>query len=247
MIIGLIPARLKSTRIPNKPLTKIDGLPLVVNVMRRAMMSKMLDKVIVCADDIKIVSVVRKFGGKAILTDKKFKNGTERIGSLIGLINQSKLVVDIQCDELFLSPKLLDKAIKFHISNKIFDIVVPHSLISRKMASNKNVVKIISNDRNKILYMTRTRAPSFFKYKKKKFFQKHLDFITFMPNSLKKFSRIRQSRNELAEGIELNRALDNNFNLGTLEMPSDSFSINTKKDLKIAKKLIKKCSIRKKY
>jgi hypothetical protein len=68
-----------------------------------------------------------------------------------------------------------------------------------------------------------------------------------MPNSLKKFSRIRQSRNELAEGIELNRALDNNFNLGTLEMPSDSFSINTKNDLKIAKKRIKKCSIRKKY
>ena len=79
MIIGLIPSRLNSKRLKNKPLLKIDGLPIVVHTFKRAKLSKKLDDVIVCADDEKIVDVVKKHGGKALLTSKNHKNGTERI------------------------------------------------------------------------------------------------------------------------------------------------------------------------
>ena len=78
MILGLIPARLNSQRLPGKPLIKIDGLPLVIHVLKRSLLCKKLDRVIVCADDKSIIQVVKKFGGEAILTSKRHKNGTEK-------------------------------------------------------------------------------------------------------------------------------------------------------------------------
>ena len=79
MILGLIPSRLNSKRLKEKPLIEIDGLPIIVHSFKRAMLAKKLDDVIVCTDDKKILDVVRSYGGKAELTSKKHRNGTERI------------------------------------------------------------------------------------------------------------------------------------------------------------------------
>ncbi len=247
MILGLIPARLKSQRLPNKPLINIDGLPLIIHVLKRIKLSKLIDRIIVCTDDKLVKDCVETYGGRCVLTSKNFKNGTERISSLKNDIRKSKLVIDIQCDELFLNPIYLDHLIKFHIKNNKFDIVIPHSLITKKKADSQNIVKIISNQNNKIHYMTRSLAPSLFRYRKKFLFKKHLDFISFKPKSLLKFARLGVSKNEMYEGVELNRAIDNNLNVGTIFFDSKYNSINTKKDLKSAKKDILNCKIRKKY
>ena len=78
MILGLIPSRLNSKRLKEKPLLKIDNLPIVVHAYQRARMSKKLDDIIVCTDHIKIKKIMRDIGGKAILTSPKHKNGTEK-------------------------------------------------------------------------------------------------------------------------------------------------------------------------
>ena len=79
MILGLIPSRLNSKRLKEKPLLLIDKLPIIVHSLKRAQLSKKIDEVIVCTDHRKIVEVVKKHGGKAMLTSKKHVNGTERI------------------------------------------------------------------------------------------------------------------------------------------------------------------------
>ena len=79
MIIGIIPARLKSTRLPNKPLIKIDGIPLIIHVLKRASMSKKLDKLIVCTDSKRVLKLVNDYNFDAYLTSKNIKNGTDRI------------------------------------------------------------------------------------------------------------------------------------------------------------------------
>ena len=84
MIIGLIPSRLNSTRLKNKPLLEIDGLPIIVHTLKRSQLSKKLDKVIVCTDSEKIAEVVRKHGGESLMTSKDHKNGTERIAEVSG-------------------------------------------------------------------------------------------------------------------------------------------------------------------
>jgi 3-deoxy-manno-octulosonate cytidylyltransferase (CMP-KDO synthetase) len=243
MIIGLIPARLNSQRIPGKPLVKIDGLPIIIHVMKRAMLCKQLDKVIVCADDKLIFNEVKKFGGNCILTSKKHKNGTERICEVAKKI-KSEIIVDIQCDEVFLNPMHLDKVVNYHKKNKKIDIIIPHSNVRR--FNDKNIVKIVSNQMQKILYLSRADIPFYFREKQKSL-KKHLDFIPFKRTSLIKYCNLKKTPNEKKEGIELMRALDNNFNVGTIKIKTNSFSINTKKDLTLAKKIMKKNNLRKKY
>lgn len=243
MILGLIPARLNSQRLPGKPLIKIDGIPLIIHVLKRSLLCKKLDKVIVCADDKSVIELVKKFGGEAVLTSKNHKNGTERICEVAKKYD-AKLIIDIQCDEVFLNPKHVDKLIDFHKKNNQFDIIIPHSEIS--IYNNKNIVKMIDNNSGKIIYLSRGDIPFYFRQKKNDL-KKHLDFISFKKNILLNYCKLKKSKNEKIEGIELLRAIDNNFNLGTIKINTDVFSINTKLDLKKAKSMMKRCKIRKKY
>jgi 3-deoxy-manno-octulosonate cytidylyltransferase (CMP-KDO synthetase) len=152
MILGLIPARLNSSRLPQKALLKIDGLPLVIHVLKRAQLCKKLDKVIVCTDSQKIIELVKQYKGDVMLTSTTHKNGTERIAEIAKKIN-CKQVVDIQCDEVLLDPRNIDNLIDFHKKNKQFDIVVPHSKIKKK--TDKNVVNIVSNNGAPALHDTK--------------------------------------------------------------------------------------------
>ena len=241
MIIGLIPARLASKRLPNKPLRKLDGETIIGHVLKRALKSKKLDKIVVCADDKKIAEEVSRYGQETFMTSKNIKNGTERIATYLKQshlkINNLKLVVDIQCDEVFLNPKYLDRIISFHLKNlNKFDVVIPHSLTSEK--NNKNYVKIISDSANNVLYMSRADSPLNFRSKFKGF-KRHLDFITFKPRFLEKFIKLKDKNLETYEGIELLRVLENGYKIGTLKMEEDSFSLNTIQDFIKAKKIIK--------
>ena len=152
MILALIPARFASKRLPGKPLIKIDNLPLIIHIYKRALMSKKIDKVIVCADDKRIKEIVERYGGICELTKKSHKNGTERIAEVsLKYKKKTKLIIDIQCDEIFLNPKHVDKLISFHLKNKEFDIIVPNCRISKNDAKNINTVKIIAGSNKKIV------------------------------------------------------------------------------------------------
>ena len=105
MIIGLIPSRLNSKRLKEKPLLEIDGLPIIVHSYKRSKLSKRLDDVIVCTDHKKIIDAVEKHGGKAIMTSKKHKNGTERIYEVAKKIKMAELIIDIQGDQPLIDPK----------------------------------------------------------------------------------------------------------------------------------------------
>lgn len=247
MNLGLIPARLKSSRLFNKPLLLLDGLPMVIHTMKRAMLCKELDRVIVCTDSDKIVSIVKRYGGEAIKTKSSHSNGTERIAEVAKKIRKNfKLVIDIQCDEVFLKPKSITKLIKFHNKNKNFDIIVPHSEFNIK--NSRNVVKILANRDNKIIYMSRFDIPFNFHGIKKKLLR-HLDIISFKPKILIEFSKLKKSELEKLENIELLRSFESNFIIGTflISEEKNSFSINTKQEYLKAKKIMRYCKVRKLY
>jgi len=245
MNIGLIPARLKSTRLPNKPLLNIEGMPLLMHVYFRAKLSKKLNKVIICADDKKIYKIVKRYGAECILTNKKHRNGTERICEVAKKLN-AEFIIDIQCDACFLDPEEIDNLILFHKRNKKFDIVIPHSKFN--LVDDKSAVKICSDKNGKIYYMSRNDIP-FDYYKRKIYFKRHQDFISFKKRSLLNFSKLERSSMELTEGIELLRALENNMQIGTFKIKDEHplTSINTIKDYKNGKKRMKSDIFKKYY
>jgi len=242
MILGLIPSRLKSTRLIKKPLLEIDGLPLIIHTLKRAQLCKSLDKVIVCTDSKKIEDIVNFYGGEAILTKKTHKNGTERISEVAKKFN-CELVIDIQGDEPLIDPKNIDEIVRFHRKNKKFDLIIPSSNLIDPQS--KNIVKIVADQKNKILYMSRAAIP--FEFKKKINFRKHLSIISFKPSALKKYSSLKRSFLEKIEDIELLRALENDMVLGTTFVNSSSISVDIKADYLTAIELMKKDKIRKKY
>ena len=164
-VVALIPTRLGSMRLPNKPLLEIEGIPLIVHVYKRAKMCKLLDEVVICCDDKKILDIAKKFNANAILTSKKHTNGTERIYEGYKKLKKNfDLIVDVQGDEPLINPRHIDQVIEFHKKNLKIDIILPHLKILS--GDNTNIVKLITNLNNEILYLSRARLPLEFKKKK---------------------------------------------------------------------------------
>jgi len=244
MILGLIPSRLNSKRLKHKPLLIIDGLPIIVHTFKRAMLSKKLDRVIVCCDDKKIFDVVKKHGGEAMLTSKKHKNGTERIFEIAKKF-KPKYVVDVQGDEPFVDPKDIDKVIDFHKKKPVFDIVVPSMLADHNVLS-RNLVKVVFSDNGKILYFSRALVP--FDYNDvKNLYYRDLSIVSFKYDALKKYNNFKQGKIEKIEGIELIRAIENNLNLGTFKATNSGFAVDVNQDLMKAIDLMPTDKIRKLY
>ena len=244
-ILGLIPIRYNSMRLPAKALLYIDSLPMIVHVYRRAKMSKLLDDVIVCCENKKIYEVLKKYNCKSIFTSKKHKNGTERIAEGYKKLKKKfDLVIDIQGDEPLINPNQIDRVIKFHLKNFKTDIVVPSLKIA--MSEDENVVKIVKDINLNILYISRLNVPYGFR-KKNKFLNKHLSIISFKPKALIKFADSRQTLLEKIEGIELLRALELGLKIKSPNFFGDSFAVEIKRDYIKAINYIKKDKFYKQY
>ena len=236
-IVGLIPTRLHSSRLPQKSLLSINKLPLIIHTYRRAKLSRMLSDVVICCDDNKIFKIAKKYGAKAILTSKHHKNGTERIfEGLTKLKKKYDLIVDIQGDEPLISPYHIDKVTDYHIKNFNYDIVLPSLKI--KNINNTNIVKVLKNKFNEVIYLSRANVPFEFKEIKKNI-DKHLSIISFKPAALEKFAKHKKTNLEKIEDIELLRAIEIGLKIKSPVLTGDSFSVDVMKDYRKAKKAMK--------
>ncbi len=232
-VLGLIPSRMGSRRLPAKALLPISGLPLVIHTYRRASLSKLLNKILICTDSKKIASVAKKFKSKSILTSPHHKNGTERIAeAYVKMEKKFDFVVDIQGDEPLISPYHIDEVIKFHKKNKDVDIVLPTLKI--RFSDNPNIIKVVTNRKNDVLYLSRSKIPYEAK-SKSSFFLKHLSIISFKPEALIKFAKAKRTNLEKIEDIELLRALEIGLKIKTLTLTGDSFSVDVEEDYSRAK------------
>ena len=231
--LGLIPTRLGAKRLPSKPLLEIKKLPLIIHTYRRAKLSNKLDDLVICCDHKKIYKVAKQYNAKVRMTSIHHKNGTERIAEAY-LKNNKKydFVLDIQGDEPLIDPKHINKIIEFHNKNNNVDIVLPTLKI--KNGDNPNIVKVVVDKKNNVLYLSRNQIP--FEYKKKSnFFLKHLSVISFKPSALLKFAKYKNADLEKIEGIELLRAIEMGLKIKTVILKGDSFSVDIKDDYLKAK------------
>jgi len=233
-IIGLIPSRLKSTRLPFKALLPINNIPLVIHTYKRAKMSKLLNDVKICCDDKKIMDIAKKYKADALLTSTHHSNGTERIfEAYLKIKKKYDFVLDIYGDEPLISPMHIDQVINFHIKNQDADIILPYFNI--KNVNNTNIVKLVVNKQKELMYLSRANIPFEFRGNSK-FIKKHLSILSFKPEALKKFSNHSRTFLEKIEDIEMLRALEIGLKVKTLELKGDSFSIDVEKDYHRAKK-----------
>ncbi|MDM0045612.1 3-deoxy-manno-octulosonate cytidylyltransferase [Variovorax dokdonensis] len=157
----LIPARLASTRLPDKPLADLLGLPMVVRVAQRARESA-ASRVVVAADDARIVEACEMHGVDALLTRKDHPSGSDRLAeacALLGLADES-MVVNVQGDEPLIEPGLIDAVARTLAERPEADMsTAVHAIDNLEEFLNPNVVKAVLDARGLALYFSRAPIP----------------------------------------------------------------------------------------
>jgi 3-deoxy-manno-octulosonate cytidylyltransferase (CMP-KDO synthetase) len=235
----IIPSRMSATRLPGKPLLKINGVSIISHVFKRAQ-SANIGEVIVATEDQEIIDDVKSNGGNAILTSKNHKTGTDRIYEALSKIdiNDINFVMNVQGDEPDIDIndiKNLDSKMKMNNSR----IGTLAAKISRQeMYEDENVVKVkIKEPFNKNSFPF---AENFMrKSKNKDNVFHHLGIYCYELQTLKKFISFNQSKNEIDNKLEQLRALDNNININVAQATKSPIGVDTEEDYLAIKKIMK--------
>ena len=225
-IIGIIPSRLHSTRVPNKPLVDICGLPLIVHVYNRASLSKILDEVIVATDSVEIANVIEAHNGKAILTSLDHKNGTERIAEVSKQIDCDYVVL-INGDEALLNPNYIEASTKALIESNANASILINKFYKKQSPGD---FKVIVNKFNEVMYISRGDIPSDARNEVPYYFKAY-HILTFRKDFLLKYAEMEKSPMEKIEDHEHLRIIENGYKLIAKEVDSDAVSLDTPQDL----------------
>ncbi|NOS86356.1 MAG: 3-deoxy-manno-octulosonate cytidylyltransferase [Ignavibacteria bacterium] len=230
IIIGVIPARYGSTRLPAKALAMIHGKPMIQHVYERCLKSKLLSEVLVATDDKRIFDAVINFGGNAAMTSKSHKSGTDRIGEAVKNIN-CDIVVNIQGDEPMIAPGNVDKAIAPLFNDKSINVsTLCFKISDKKEINNPNVVKVVMDSNSNALYFSRSVIPFNRDNTKAKYF-KHIGLYVYRKDYLMKLIKLKPSRLELTEKLEQLRILESGEKIRVIKTNTDSHSVDTPADL----------------
>lgn len=232
-IVAIIPSRLQSTRLPNKPLIKFNGLPMVEHVRRRTLLCKKFKKVVVATCDKKIFNLINSFGGEAIMTSKKHLDCTDRLVEASKKI-QCTHVVNVQGDNILVDPKDLEnlcKAIKSHPKNMFWNMI--SKIESKKELVDDSIVKCFISKKNLIYFLFR-------KYEiDMKNIYRVQGLLAYTSNALIEFEKLKPTINELKYSIEQFRIIENDIPIKTLKTEKYYPDINKKSDINKINKIFK--------
>lgn len=226
----IIPARLASTRFPNKIIVDVMGLPMVVRCAKNL---TEIDDVVVACDEESVKALCESHGIKAVLTSKAHNSGTDRINeaaTILGL-DDDEIVVNVQADEPFLEPYIVGSVKKLiEDETNSFKMASCYRQIDKHMAENPNMVKVITDKEGYAIYFSRSPIPhdrdgGFFDY------NGHLGIYGFDVKSLKKFCDLGAGKLENIEKLEQLRAVEAGYKIKMTEVATKSFGIDTVEDL----------------
>jgi 3-deoxy-manno-octulosonate cytidylyltransferase (CMP-KDO synthetase) len=232
-IVGIIPARFASNRLPGKPLAEIAGRPMVQHVYERACRANLLDEVLVATDSPEIAAAVEAFGGRAVMTDANHATGTDRLAEVAAALPQADVIVNIQGDEPLIDPAAIDAVAELLIQQ-------PDCLMSSAMTAlddpseveDPSVVKVVTALDGSALYFSRSPIPTTHSKTPESEWRKHLGLYAYRRSFLLELTTFPPTPLEKAESLEQLRVLENGFRIAMVELSAhDSIGVDTTDDL----------------
>jgi 3-deoxy-manno-octulosonate cytidylyltransferase (CMP-KDO synthetase) len=251
-IIGIIPARMASSRLPGKPLVKIQGIPMVGHCYFRSKMSQLLKEVYVATCDQEIYDYVESIGGKSIMTSDMHTRASDRTAEALLKIEselkaQMDIVVMIQGDEPMLHPEMIDEAITPLIEDK--NILVTNLMAPLKTVEefrDTNEIKVVVDNKKYALYFSREPIPSSIhggtskgdgrsanKYKQ-------VCIIPFNRDFLITFNKLPPTPLEISESIDMLRIMEHGYKVKMVPTQYDVYSVDTEQDRQKVEVLMEK-------
>ena len=238
----VIHARLKSTRLPEKPLADIAGKPMIQWVYERARCASGIDRVIVATDHEKIVLAVKSFSGEALMTPEDLQSGTDRVAYVAEALkaDENEIFVNLQGDEPLIEPKAIEKGVELVKSKRfpIGTVMVP--IRNQSELLDPNVVKVIADLNDRAIYFSRFPIPYSRIQSKEKIIEsmRHVGLYVYDRKTLSKFQSLPVTEIEKLESLEQLRALKNGIPIGITEVNFTSIGVDTPEDLEKVRKVL---------
>ena len=231
---------MSASRLPGKPLLKINNLSIISHVVKKAKSTE-IGQVVVCTEDQSILEDVIKNGGEAIITSSHHKSGTDRIFEAYQKlkIKDVDYILNLQGDE-----PLIDEKDIIHLNNMMIETnsnigTLGAKIEDKKMFLNNNIVKVETeqklNNENSSLAMSFRRKHIF---KKDENIYHHIGIYAYKVQALQKFVNFKQSKNEIKNKLEQLRALDNDLEINVALANSSSISVDVQEDYLAIKKIM---------
>jgi 3-deoxy-manno-octulosonate cytidylyltransferase (CMP-KDO synthetase) len=252
-IVGIIPARMGSSRFPGKPMYPIAGVPMIGHCYFRSAQSRRLDDLYVATCDEEIADYIESVGGKAVMTSESHTRASDRTAEALGHIERQTgkrvdIVVMIQGDEPMLRPEMIDEAVTPMLGD-------PSVLVTNLMAPLKdaeehddiNEVKVVVDRNNFALYFSREPIPSPRKGGPKVKGLKQVCVIPFRRDFLLKFNELEPTPLEIAESVDMLRVLEHGYRVKMVPTRYDVYSVDTQDDRRWVESLLAKDDLLPKY
>ena len=240
-VVGIIPARYDSKRLPGKPLVLIHDRPMIQHVYQRASEATTLQQLVVATDDPRIQKAVAQFGGEVLMTSGEHLSGTDRVAEAARqlVLKDDAIVVNIQGDEPLLRAEMIDSLVQNLQENGD----VPMATLAYPETDNHDltdpgVVKVVLDAKWRALYFSRSPIPAVRDRSSPPPYYKHLGFYGYRNGFLQEFTKLSPGVLEKLEKLEQLRALEHGFSISVVITPFDSISVDTPEDLARVRKIM---------
>ena len=238
-IACIIPSRYASTRLPGKPLRMIAGQTLIHRVYNRAILAKSPDIVVVATDHRDIAEEVESFGGRVVMTAVNHPTGTDRLAEVAEQLADYDIIVNVQGDEPFIDPDVIDRLAKMLTEHESLDMVTAAAPLKKEEYQDASAVKVVVNQMGEALYFSRALIP----YPREDFAMpplKHIGVYAYRRSFLLTYAKTEQTPLEKTESLEQLRALETGHKIGVIRIETEDIGIDTEEDLKKANEFFKR-------
>ncbi len=258
-----VPARLESSRLPNKLTKKIKGKTVIERVLNQCKLAKGPEDVLLCTDSSELRDLVDKLGFKVLMTPKSCKSGSERISKIAenliklawssdkknsefdNFINNKEketLIINVQGDQPFVDPTVIENMHNYFSKNNGIQMVTPIYKLNKEKIHSPNTVKVITNKENKAIYFSRSPIPFIRDIKPELWgdyhqYWGHMGIYGYRGDLIKKWDEFKNTNFENLEKLEQLRLIEAGIKIECIKVQSPCVSIDTNEDLIEARKV----------
>lgn len=239
-VVAIIPARWASTRFPGKPLVGLRGKPLVQHVWERTCRARLVDRVIVATDDMRIAEAAFDFGAEVALTSPKHPTGTDRLAEVAGRLKSARLILNVQGDEPDIAPATIDRLVRaLQDDPRLGMVTAANPLTDPADAANPNVVKVVTDCAGRALYFSRSLIPHDRDGRGGIRHLRHQGIYGYRRSVLLDFVKWRPTPLEKAEQLEQLRALEHGVSIGVVAVRRPSVGVDVPGDVVRAERALR--------
>lgn len=237
-ILCVIPSRIQSTRLPRKPLSLIQGKPMIQWTYENAKRCGALADVIVATDNQEIADIVHQVGGKTVMTDPDLPTGSDRVATVAKQYPEMDVIINLQGDEPFIRPRMLEQLVAPYLQGESPEMTTLASPLDMNSDyNNPGAVKVITDLQGNALYFSRSPIP-YFRVPSQAPVYHHIGLYAFRRDFLLHYTTLPHTPLEKAESLEQLRVLEHGFKIRVCLTQEKTLEINLPEELERAQHFI---------